>query len=92
MPASSSLLHCALLQMARRWSWHVEADGEWLACLPAHLKELLLVYLSRWHEGGFRLKDLKLLLGRPIAVGASSSAESEGAALAIGCTCSNRIR
>lgn len=67
MPAPGSLLHCVLRTMAREWSWHVERDGEWLASVPAHLKELLLVYLSRWHEGGVSLKDLKLLLGRPRA-------------------------
>ncbi|KAA8644056.1 hypothetical protein EYZ11_005104 [Aspergillus tanneri] len=46
VPPRHTLLHMLLSSMALHWTWHLEYDGQFLALLPTHIKELLLSYIS----------------------------------------------
>lgn len=59
-PATRSLLHMTLKELAANWEWHGEYDGTYLATLPTSIKQSLLSYIAVYSEG-VRTNPLRLL-------------------------------
>ena len=47
LPPKGSLADMVSRTMAKRWSFHMQFDGLWLASLPVRLKEYLLRYIAK---------------------------------------------
>ncbi|MCJ1473018.1 hypothetical protein MMC13_001667 [Lambiella insularis] len=61
LPSQHTLVHQTIKGLAKNWSWHLQYDQYYLATLPQHIKEALLIYIAVNSSIGLSRSGLELL-------------------------------